>query len=123
MIFIETETLNLCVPSKSNLPLWSEWINGTFVRKTLASTKIPKTIDMQWQWIENELNSEKRILLEICDKNDNTFLGVISLSSINYAKKITQIAISPQVKNKKNKYCVYEARKELFQNMHFKNCL
>ena len=110
-LLIETENLKLCVPSKDNLPLWSKWINSTFVRKTLASTKIPKTIDMQWNWIESELNSEKRILLEICDKNDNTFLGVVSLSSINYKRRSAQIAtISPQIKNKKNRYCVYEAR-------------
>ena len=57
---------------------------------------------MQWQWIESELSSEKRILLEICDKIENTFLGVISLSSINYKIKSAQIAsISPDIKNKK----------------------
>ena len=111
MIFIETKNLNLCVPSKDNLPIWSKWINSTFVRKTLASTKIPKTLDMQWNWIESELSSEDRILLEICDKNDNTFLGVVSLSSINYKRRSAQIAtISPQIKNKKNRFCVYEAR-------------
>lgn len=111
MIFIETENLNLCVPSRDNLPLWSKWINSTFVRNNLASTKIPKTFDMQWNWIESELSSQKRILLEICDKYDNTFLGVVSLSLINYKIRSAQIAtISPQIKNKKNRYCVYEAR-------------
>ena len=63
MTFIETENINLCVPSKHNLAKWAEWINSSFVRKNLATTKIPKTIDLQWQWIESELSSEKRILL------------------------------------------------------------
>ena len=111
MIFVETKNLNLCVPSKDNLPLWSKWINSSFVRKTVVSTRIPKTLDMQWNWIESELSSENRILLEICDKIDNTFLGVVSLSSINYKRRSAQIAtISPQIKNKKNRYGVYEAR-------------
>lgn len=116
MTFIETENLNLCVPSKHNLAKWAEWINSSFVRKNLATTKIPKTIDLQWQWIESELSSEKRILLEICDKIENTFLGVISLSSINYKIKSAQIAsISPDIKNKKNRYCVYEARRAMLK--------
>ena len=111
MIFVETKNLNLCVPSKDNLPLWSKWINSSFVRKTVVSTRIPKTLDMQWNWIESELSSENRILLEICDKIDNTFLGVVSLSSINYKRRSAQIAtIYPQIKNKKNRYGVYEAR-------------
>ena len=91
-------------------------LNGLLVHflEKLLSTKIPKTIDMQWRWIESELSSEKRILLEICDKNDNKFLGVVSLSSINYKRRSAQIAtISPEVKNKKNRYCVYEARRAI----------
>lgn len=111
MIFIETKNLNLKVPSKNNLAQWSEWINSSEVRKTVVSTKIPKTPEMQWKWIENELNSKSRILLEICDKTEDIFLGVASLSNIDYKQRSAQIAtISPFVKNKKNRHCVYEAR-------------
>lgn len=111
MIFIKTKNLNLCVPSRENLPQWSEWINSSFVRNTVSTTLVPKTLEMQWNWIQNELNSKTRILLEICDKNESTFLGVVSLSTISYEKRSAQIStISPVKKSKKNKYSVYEAR-------------
>ena len=79
MNFIQTENFNLQVPSKDNLIKWTELINSPEVRKTILSTLIPKTPDMQWSWLQNELNSKKRILLEICNKENNFFLGVISL--------------------------------------------
>jgi RimJ/RimL family protein N-acetyltransferase len=116
MIFIKTKNLNLNVPSKNNLHQWTEWVNGPKVRATVFSTLIPKTIEMQWDWIQNELNSKKRILLEICDNIDNNFLGVVSLSLIDFQKSSAQIStISPVKKNKKNKYCVYEARRALLK--------
>ena len=77
-------------------------INSPEVRKTILSTLIPKTPDMQWSWLQNELNSKKRILLEICNKENNFFLGVISLSNIDHERKSAQIAtISIPTKIKK----------------------
>ena len=64
MIFIETENLYLKVPSRDNLAQWTQWINSPFVRETVHSTLLPKTIEMQWEWVKNELSSEKRIILE-----------------------------------------------------------
>lgn len=111
MNFIQTENFNLQVPSKDNLIKWTELINSPEVRKTILSTLIPKTPDMQWSWLQNELNSKKRILLEICNKESNFFLGVISLSNIDHERRSAQIAtISIPTKNKKNRYCVYESR-------------
>ena len=116
MIFIETENLNLRVPSKENLNQWSEWINSPKIRNTVSSALIPKTQEMQWDWIQSELNSKTRILLEICDKKNNLFLGVVSLSTIDYVNRSAQIStISPIKKNEKNKYCVYEARRAILQ--------
>lgn len=116
MIFIETENLNLKVPSKDNLNQWSEWVNSPKVRGTVFSTLFPKTIEIQWEWIQDELNSKNRILLEICDKIDDIFLGVVSLSTIDFQKRSAQIStISPIKKNKKNKYCVYEARRAVLK--------
>lgn len=110
MNFIQTENLNLRVPSKENLPQWTEWINSQFLRQTVRSTLTPKTLDMQWKWIENKLLDDKRIILEICDK-ENLFLGIVSLSEIDYFTRSAQIStISPIKKNKVNQYCVYEAR-------------
>ena len=86
MIFLETEKLNLCAPSKDNVQQWTNWVNSSFARNTIFNLKTPKTVDMQWNWIQSELNSNKRILLEMCDKQNNEFLGVISLSCIDYEK-------------------------------------
>tara|TARA_B100001027_G_C16250455_1_gene324134 strand:+ start:308 stop:955 length:648 start_codon:yes stop_codon:yes gene_type:complete len=117
MIFIETDSLKLCVPSKKNLEVWTSWINSSFLRKTVPSTHFPKTIDMQWNWIQSELNSKKRMILEICDKSNDNFLGIVSLSQIDYQlKRSAQIAtISPDIKTPKNRFCVYEARKALLE--------
>ena len=52
MTFIETENLNLKVPSKENLPKWTEWINSPAVRQTVNSTLRHKTAEMQWNWIK-----------------------------------------------------------------------
>ena len=116
MNFIETENFNLKVPSRDNLNQWSEWINSSNLRKTVSSTLFPKTLEMQWKWIEGELDSKKRILLEICDKIENTFLGIVSLSSIDYENRSAQIStISPIKKMDQHKYCVYEARRGILQ--------
>ena len=116
MIFIKTENLNLVTPSKENLTQWSQWVNSSDLRKTVSSTLFPKTQEMQWKWIENELNSKTRILLEICDKVENTFLGVVSLSTIDHQNRTAQIGtISPIKKKDKYKYCVYEARRAILQ--------
>ena len=114
MNFIKTNNLNLKVPSKDNLLQWTEWINSSEMRGTVISTRYPNTVNMQWHWIEKELNSKKRILLEICDKLDNSFLGVISLSNIDHNRRSAQIStISPLRKSKRNMYCVYEARRAI----------
>ena len=116
MNFIQTENFNLRVPSKDNLIKWTELINSPEVRKTILSTLIPKTPEMQWSWLQNELNSKKRILLEICNKENNFFLGVISLSNIDHERRSAQIAtISIPTKNRKNRYCVYEARRAIVE--------
>ncbi len=116
MIFIETENLNLRVPSKDNLNQWSEWINSPKIRGTVSSTLIPKTLEMQWDWIQSELNSKTRILLEIFNKKDNLFLGVVSLSTIDYVNRSAQIStISPIKKTANNRYCVYEARRAILK--------
>ena len=60
MIFIETENLNLNVPSKDNLVQWSEWVNSANVRKTVLSTLIPKTKEMQCFLIFRIKKQERR---------------------------------------------------------------
>ena len=58
---------------------------------------------MQWKWIADELSSKKRILLEICDKKDDLFLGVVSLSTINFENRSAQISTISPIKKKKRK--------------------
>jgi len=121
IIFIQTENLDLCVPSRENLNTWTKWINSAFVRKTVLSTKTPTTTDMQWDFIQSHLRSRQRILLEIHDRENQEFIGVISLSTIDYEARSAQIAtISPMHKNSKNLYSVYEARVALL-NYAFKD--
>ena len=116
MLFLETQNIYLRVPSKEILEQWTQWVNSPKLRKTISSTLFPSTLDMQWNWIQNELSSKTRLLLEFHDKSDNKFLGVVSLSSIDHVTRTAQIStISPDKKNAKNKYCVYEARRAILK--------
>lgn len=120
MIFIKGKGINLCVPSRENLAQWTQWINEEGVRITVPSTRIPKTEDMQWSWIQNQMKTGERLLLEITDTLSKKMLGVVSLSNINYEKKSAQIStISPTVKNKDTRFCVYEARRMVVEYAFF----
>jgi RimJ/RimL family protein N-acetyltransferase len=114
MIFIETRNAELRVPSRDNLKIWTTWVNSEFVRRTVPSTRIPHTIDLQWEFIQESLASKKRILLEIWSKSTTSFLGVVSLSEINNQNRSAQIAtISPTNKRNRNMFLIYEARQEI----------
>ena len=79
-----------------------EWINSPKIRETVSSTITPKTIDMQWNWIENELSSKTRILLKFVIRKIPFF---DSLSTINFENRSAQIStISPIKKIKKINY-------------------
>ena len=111
MNFIETKNLFLKVPSKINLEQWTEWINSQFCRQTIHTLQTPITSEMQWKWIENNLATKKRIILEIIEKKNNTFIGVVSLSDIDYEHRSAHIStIAPTKKIDKNQFYVYEAR-------------
>ena len=51
MMFVETEKVNLCAPSKDNVQQWTNWVNSSFARDTIFNLKTPKTVDIQWNWI------------------------------------------------------------------------
>ena len=111
MIFIETKNLFLKVPSRKNLEQWTEWLNSSFFRQTIHTLQTPITLEMQWKWIENNLDSKKRIILEISEKKNNNFIGVVSLSGIDYEKRSAHISTIAQTKKSNgNKHHIYEAR-------------
>ena len=68
----------------------------------------------------NELNSKTRILLEICDKVENTF-GVVSLSTIDHQIELHKLEQFHQLKKDKYKFGL-EAEGRYY-NMHLKNYL
>ena len=65
--------------------------------------------------IQSELNSNKRILLEMCDKQNNEFLELSAFLVLIVKKDQHRLQLSPVKKNVKNKYCVYEARRAIVE--------
>ena len=107
-IFIEGETLDLCIPDeefalKSD---WFSWFNNPRLNKYLEQGLFPNSREDQLSFYRNEIN--KRLLLIVNDKVNN--IGVISLSTINWQKRSCAIAlVLDSSKNKKTPYIALEA--------------
>lgn len=91
--FIQGETVNLKIPNadfvkNSN---WYKILNSKKNTKFLDHGLFPNTLKEQVNFFESS-KKNNRIILIIFDKTDN-FIGVISLSSINFEKSSADIAL------------------------------
>ena len=91
--FIQGETINLKIPDtefvkNSN---WHKILNSKKNTKFLDHGLFPNTLKDQVNFFESS-KRHNRIILIIFDKTDN-FIGVISLSSINFEKSSADIAL------------------------------
>lgn len=108
-IFIKGENIDLRIPTKQFAYISDDWyamFNDNEVTKYLDQGIFPNTREDQKKFFESSMD-EKRIIFIICDKKNN-FIGVISLSNINFIKRQADIALTMK-KGKKNSMSLFSA--------------
>ncbi|HCS79037.1 TPA: hypothetical protein DIV55_04850 [Patescibacteria group bacterium] len=90
-IFIKGELIDLCVPTpefaqNSN---WYSWFNDLQITRFLEQGLFPNTPQQQ---IEFLTNNPHRLILIVA--HQQTYFGVVSLSSINFMKRTAEIAMA-----------------------------
>lgn len=106
-VFIEGEKINLCVPQVEDFETWANWFNNSNHTKYLEQGKFPQTLEQQIEFYSNA-QKNNRFIAHIKSKDDS-LLGVVSLSEINYEKSSCQIAMVCPVKNATAPYAALEA--------------
>ena len=91
-IFIEGETLNLCIPTAefAKDSTWYTWFNNKKITRFLDQGIFPNTAEEQVAFYYDQKKSG-RVTLIISNKAK--YIGVISLSSVDLFKKKCDIAI------------------------------
>jgi len=91
-VFISGEIIDLCIPTREfiNAGVWHNWFNKSKVTRYLEQGIYPNSIEDQMQFFEMQ-KGQNRLTLIISNKSK--YLGVISLSSIDFNKKKCDIAL------------------------------
>ena len=95
-VFIEGETIDLCVPVKKEwvIDQWYKWFNDEKVTKYLDQQGVmPNTADKQVQFLDSAMEKRDRLILLIKPKVKNYFIGVCSLSKIDYIQRKCDFAM------------------------------
>ncbi|MFC1748544.1 GNAT family N-acetyltransferase [Pseudomonadota bacterium] len=90
-VFIKGELVNLCVPTPefTRESDWYSWFNDTDVTRFLDQGIWPNTQAKQVEFLEN--SGDDRLILII--EYGGLYVGVVSLSNINFLKRWADIAI------------------------------
>jgi RimJ/RimL family protein N-acetyltransferase len=93
-VFIEGELINLCVPTRGYALTsdWYSWFNDKTTVKYLFQGVFPNTQEDQLQFFET-LKDRKRLCLIIQRKSNSEYVGVVSLSNLNYQTRSAELAI------------------------------
>jgi RimJ/RimL family protein N-acetyltransferase len=111
-VFISGETVDLCVASEKDWVInqWYKWFNDSEVTKNLAQGGFPNTHEQQTEFFRNSVKD--RLILMIRPKNQDFFIGVISLSGIDFVQRQcdTAMVIGKQLDHKDSMYFGLEAK-------------
>jgi len=90
-IFIEGELVDLCIPTEESAlnSNWYSLFNDKNTTRYLDQGVYPNTREKQLEYFK--YNEDKRLLLIVSDKEK--YIGVISLSEIDYEKRRCEIAM------------------------------
>lgn len=82
-VFIEGENIDLCIPTRefAQKSSWYSWLNDPQLTRYLNYGAFPNTPEDQLEFFDNE--RKNRLLLVVSNKTQ--YVGVISLSKINWA--------------------------------------
>lgn len=91
-VFISGEVVDLCIPTREfiNAGMWHNWFNKAKVTRYLDQGVFPNTIEEQLHFFDLQ---KKQNRLTLIISNKKKYLGVISLSSIDFNKKKCDIAL------------------------------
>jgi RimJ/RimL family protein N-acetyltransferase len=91
--FLVGENVDLCIPSVAYAQdsTWHSWFNNPRTTRFLEQGIFPNTPENQVAFLKNSLANSNRLILIISDKF--SYIGTISLSSINLDKKTAEIAL------------------------------
>ena len=88
-VFIAGETIDLCVPSidVSIIEQWYKWFNDPLVTANIMYGIFPNTFEAQQKYCESLVSDKSRISLLIKPKNKDYYVGIASISQIDYLSK------------------------------------
>ncbi len=94
-VFIEGEVVDLCVPQKEEWVLrqWYQWFNDPKVTSYLYQGVFPNTLEKQEKFYDTVMNNDDRIVLLIKPKDKDYFVGVASLSFVDYVQRRCHFAM------------------------------
>jgi hypothetical protein len=90
-VFIEGESIDLCIPQEGDFEPWARWFNDQRVTRFLEQGKFPHTVEMQREFYRTALQQNR--FLTLVKTKSAKLLGVVSLSGISYEKRSAQIAM------------------------------
>ena len=90
-VFISGEIIDLCVPTRefAEKSDWDSWFNDPKITRYLEQGVFPNSPGFQVDFLEKQ--QKERLLLIISNRKE--YLGVVSLSSIDFFKKRAQVAL------------------------------
>ncbi|MFE0752810.1 GNAT family N-acetyltransferase [Inquilinus sp. NPDC058860] len=92
-VFIEGETLDLCVPSEVAIEDgWADWFNDARTTRWLAQGIYPNHVEDQRSFLES-IRKRDRFAVLICGKGGGPLYGIISLSAIDWVARSAQISL------------------------------
>jgi RimJ/RimL family protein N-acetyltransferase len=93
-IFIEGETINLCLPSEDAIYKdgWADWFNDIPSLQNSVHGVFPNFVSNQLA-VLNGVEEQKIVALLICRKTDNIALGIVSMQQIDLSFRQAEIAI------------------------------
>ena len=106
---------------------WYTWFSDPETTKYLADRNLPNTKEKQQLFLEEMKNSNTRIVLIICDKENDESIGVGNLSSISWVHRKADVALVIGNKSYRNGTTAVETMtlllKIAFQKLNLKNLL
>ncbi len=101
--FINGELVDLCIPNKLAIDEdgWAGWFNNTSKLQSTRHGIYPNNKDIQHKILNSLSDDQSRIVLLICEKENQKAIGVVSLQNINHQSRSAEIAINSSSTNKK----------------------
>ena len=93
-VFIRGEVVDLCVPNRSSwfIEQWYGWFNDPEVTRYLCRGEFPNTKEKQLKFYDSLIENDDKVVLIIKPKNKQYYVGVASLTSVDFKKRQCEFA-------------------------------